>query len=187
MIKLRPYQRELIQKLRTNLRSGNRRIVLCAPTGAGKTIMFTYIAKRHIEKGGRVLVFTHRKELLSQAGGSFKKFGLEPELITAGSNPDLSKTLHVSMIETFDRRLEEYSLFLASRTLIIIDEAHLNSFTKVFPEVPDGAIVLGATATPYRKGKKLPELSEFYQDLVQGIDTPELVEMGFLSPARTYG
>lgn len=167
--------------------AGNRRMILCAPTGAGKTIMFTYIAKNHIEKGGRVLVFTHRKELLSQAGGAFEKFGLEPELITAGSKPDLTKPLHVSMIETFDRRKDEYSIFIGSRTLIIIDEAHLNSFTKIFEEIPEKSIVIGATATPYRKGKKLPELAEFYNDIIQGVDTPDLIQMGFLSSAKTYG
>ena len=187
MIELRKYQKNIINSLRDSLRNGNKRLVLCAPTGSGKTIMFTYIAKRHIEKGGRVLVFTHRKELLNQAGGAFEKFGMEPELITAGSSPDLSKSLHVSMIETFDRRKEDYSIFISSRTLIIIDEAHLNSFTKIFDSFPSGIIVIGATATPYRKGKSIPELADFYQDLIQEVDTIELIDMGFLSNAKTYG
>lgn len=187
MIKLRPYQNKIIQSLRASLKRGNKKIILCAPTGSGKTIMFTYMAKNHIEKGGRVLVFTHRKELLKQAGSSFEKFGLRAELITANSKPDLSQPLHVSMIETFDRRKDSYSIFLASKSLIIIDEAHLNSFTKIFDYIGKNTIVIGATATPYRKGKAVPELAEFYTDLVQEIDTPELIELGFLAKAKTYG
>ena len=149
--------------------------------------MFTYIAKRHIERGGRVLVFTHRKELLNQAGGAFEKFGLEPELITAGSSPDLTKSLHVSMIETFDRRKNDYEIFLSTRTLVIIDEAHLNTFTKLFKSFPLNIVVIGATATPYRKGKTIPPLSELYNDIVQEVDTLELIDSGFLSKAKTYG
>ena len=187
MIQLRPYQQKLINSLRRSIKSGNKNIILCAPTGSGKTICFTYMAKNHIERGGRVLVLTHRKELLTQAGSSFDKFGLKPEFITAGSSPDLANNLHVSMIETLDRRKDEYSIFISSRTLIIIDEAHLNSFTKIFDSIQKDAIVIGATATPYRKGKTIPELSDFYTDIVQEVDTYELIEMGFLSRANTYG
>ena len=143
--------------------------------------------KNHLQKGGRALVFTHRKELLKQAGSSFEKFGLEPEFITAGSKPNLTKSLHVSMIETFDRRKEDYSLFLANKTLIVIDEAHLNTFTKIFDYIYKDTVVIGATATPYRKGKNTPSLDEFYTDIVQEIDTPELLELGYLSKANTFG
>lgn len=187
MIQLRPYQDDIINSLRQSLILKNKKIVLCAPTGSGKTIMFTYMIKNHLKKGGRALVFTHRKELLKQAGSSFENFGLKPEFITAGSEPDLNEPLHVSMIETFDRRKEDYSLFLASKTLIVIDEAHLNIFTKVFDYIHKNTIVIGATATPYRKGKKIPSLSDFYTDIVQEIDTPELLELGYLSKAKTYG
>lgn len=153
----------------------------------GKTILFCYMISEHLKRGGRALVFTHRKELLKQAGSSFEKFNLNPEFIVAGSDPDLTKPLHVSMIETFDRRKEDYALFITNKTLIVIDEAHLNNFTKVFDYINLDTIVIGATATPYRKGKNTPSLDEFYTDIVQEIDTPELLALGFLSKARTYG
>ena len=94
---------------------GNNKIVLCAPTGAGKTIMFTFLISEHLKRGGRALVFTHRKELLKQAGSSFEKFGLTPEFINAGSKPDLSKNLHVAMIETFYRRSEDLEMFIKEK------------------------------------------------------------------------
>ena len=71
--------------------------------------------------------------------------------------------------------------------MIIIDEAHLNSFNKLLPYISDSTLVIGATATPYRKGKTVPSLADYYQDLVQDIDVPELLEMGYLSKPMTYG
>lgn len=187
MIELREYQKTLISSLRKSMEKGNKRIVLCAPTGSGKTIMFTYMIAEHLKRGGRALVFTHRKELLSQAGSSFEKFGLTPEFINAGSTPDLTKPLHVAMVETFHRRIENLDLFLLSKTLIIIDECHINNFTKILEKIGKDTVVIGATATPYRKGTDIPALDEFYTDIVQDIDTPDLVRLGFLSEAKSFG
>jgi len=35
MIELRPYQTDVIRALRSSMKAGNRKVVLCAPTGAG--------------------------------------------------------------------------------------------------------------------------------------------------------
>lgn len=185
-IKLRDYQSKIIGSLRNEIKNGSKRMLMVAPTGAGKTIMFSFLVSEHIKRGGRVLVFTHRKELLKQAGGTFEKFGLTPERITAGKFPSMKSNLHVAMIETFARRIESYLSFLQSRTMIIIDEAHLSTFEKVFPHFSENTLVIGATATPYRKGAKAKGLDEFYSAIVQEVDTPELISNGFLSPARTY-
>lgn len=187
MIKLREYQEEIIDGLRASIQKGNKKIVLCAPTGAGKTICFTYMISEHLKKGGRAMVFTHRKELLKQAGSSFEKFGLTPEFINAGSKPDLTKSLHVAMVETLDRRKDDLELFLLQKTLIIIDECHINNFTKLFEYISKETIVIGVTATPHRKGANIPSLSDFYTDLVQNVDTSKLIKLGFLAKAESFG
>ncbi len=80
------------------------------------------------------------------------------------------------MIETFKRRnIENYH-----PTLIIADEAHKSAFTKVFQNYPD-AFIIGATATPV--GKHIPQI---YTNIVQTIDTPHLIEQGFLSPCKAF-
>lgn len=186
MIELRPYQTDTIRALRQSMAGGNRKVVLCAPTGAGKTVMFTHMVSEHLKRGGRVLVITDRKELMSQAGGAFERIGLNPELIKAGSNPDLTLPCHVAMVETLSRRAERYATFLASRTMVIFDEAHKCAHDKLFPFLSPACFVIGATATPYRSGNQ-PALDEFYTDIIQDVDTPHLVEQGFLSNADTYG
>src|SRR5437762_555253 len=42
---LRPYQREAIDAVLTARRSGVRRLLVCLPTGAGKTVIFSELAK----------------------------------------------------------------------------------------------------------------------------------------------
>ena len=132
------------------------------------------------------MVVTDRIELMKQAGGAFERVGLNPELIKAGSNPDLTLPCHVAMVETLSRRAERYATFLASRTMVIFDEAHKCPFDKLFPFLSPSCFVIGATATPYRSGNQ-PALDEFYTGIVQEVDTPHLVEQGFLAECDTYG
>jgi superfamily II DNA or RNA helicase len=184
--KLRDYQIRIIDSIRNSIKENNKRIILCAATGAGKTAIFSYMVSENYKRGGRILIFTHRKELLTQAGGAFEKFNLNPKYIKAGEYPSLTDNLHVAMVETFNRRIEDYLLFLQSRTLIVIDEAHLEVFTKIMPYISKDTFVIGATATPHRKGKQNC-LSDFYTDLVQEVTTQELIDKGFLSIPKSYG
>lgn len=186
MLELRPYQITCISRIRECFAAGRKRVVLCAPTGAGKTAMFSYMVSRNLAKGGTALVVTDRVELLKQAGGAFERLGLSPVNIIAGSRPDLTHPLHVAMIETLSRRAESYAAFIASKQLVIFDEAHKAAFDKLFPYIHPDAYVIGATATPERKGGQ-ESLENFYRDIVQPIDTPDLIDLGFLSDAMTYG
>jgi superfamily II DNA or RNA helicase len=42
MIQLRDYQEEIVNGIRKSFANKNKRVILCAPTGSGKTVMFTY-------------------------------------------------------------------------------------------------------------------------------------------------
>lgn len=185
-IVLRDYQEDIVGGIRLCFKDGKLRVVLCAPTGAGKTIMFTFMVVEHLKRGGRALILTDRIELLKQASGAFGKFGLDPEEIKAGHTPDLTKNCHVAMVETLSRRAKKYKNFIDSRTLIIIDEAHRTPFDKLFGYFSESAFVIGATATPYRRGQQ-SSMDAFYQDIVQPVDTVDLIERGYLAEADTYG
>jgi superfamily II DNA or RNA helicase len=185
-IELYDYQKDYIQAIRQSMKQGNKRIVFCSPTGSGKTICFTYMVKEHLAKDGKALIFTHREELLNQASNTFARFGLCPEFIKAGEVCNESAQLHVAMVETFNRRRDKYQELLESKSLVIIDEAHLQHFNKVLPLIPPETYVIGATATPERKPKGV-QLCDFYTDLIQIMDTPDVIGLGKLVPAKTYG
>jgi superfamily II DNA or RNA helicase len=186
MIVLRDYQNEYINKIKDSFKLGNKSIVLCSATGSGKTIMFSYMTLEAINKGKKVLILTDRKELFTQSTSSLFKMGLNASEIKPKNDVNESNTLHVGMIQTIARRLEKLKGYLDSLDLIIIDEAHKTIFDKVFDYINPKTFVIGATATPHREGKQ-DSLKHFYTDLIQVIDTPDLIMLGNLSSPESYG
>ena len=63
-VSLRPYQREAVAAVIAARRRGVRRMVISLPTGAGKTVIFSQLARLARRQ---VLVLAHREELLGQA------------------------------------------------------------------------------------------------------------------------
>jgi len=61
MIELREYQTESITELRKGFKAHHRQ-VLCLPTGAGKTVVFSEMVRMAAEKGTQTLVLTDRVE-----------------------------------------------------------------------------------------------------------------------------
>jgi Superfamily II RNA helicase len=53
---LRPYQTKAIDLMRTSIAAGKKRVILCAPTGSGKTVMFTYMVARALERGKQAII-----------------------------------------------------------------------------------------------------------------------------------
>ena len=188
-IKLRPYQKQAIESTRNLIMQGKKRFVLCSPTGSGKTFTFSFIVKSAYERGRKILILTHRTELLTQAGGALSAIGLLPVSIEAGKKlSGFHGNLYTAMIETISRRMvkPEYQQFLASLDLIIIDECHFGNFDKFFQHINSDCHVIGFTATPHRE-KNQKSLDSMYQDLIEVISIPELVDQGYLSEPLSYG
>ena len=185
MIVLREYQQQYIEKIKQSFKVGNKKLILCSATGSGKTIMFSYMTLEAINKNKNVLILTDRKELFTQSTSSLAKMGLTPSEIRPGKEVD-SNNLHVGMIQTVSRRLDKLKDYFDTLDLIIIDEAHKTIFDKVFNYINANTFVIGATATPFREGKQ-ESLKYFYTDIIQVIDTPDLIKLGNLSTPESYG
>lgn len=189
MIKLRNYQEKCISALRSGLKSNLYRQILCAATGAGKTVMFTYMVSRAVEKGNKCLILTDRTELLNQSKNTLNEFNLTVSKINPKVKElDFNKNLYVAMAQTLKRRIkkEDYKDFIYSLDLIIIDEAHKQESDFIFEYINEKCIVIGATATPLREGKQ-KALKEFYSNIVNEIQISELIELGFLANPISYG
>jgi len=185
---LRSYQIEAIQKLRQSIASGHKKVILCAPTGAGKTVIFSEMCRSAIEKGKTVMIITDRVELLTQSGGALNRLKILPEYIQAFTTHLNRYSIYVAMVETMYRRLNqpEYLALFKRLDLIIFDEAHKQTFTKLMPFVNSNAVVIGATATPYRQGNQ-ESLDKHYTDIVNVVDVQDLIEQGYLAKPSYFG
>jgi len=187
MIKLREYQLLAISKIRQAFSEKKKSVILQLPTGGGKTIVFTAMAKTAVERSKSVLVITDRIELTTQAGNTFEEFGITAKLLTQKTKVIEPGGVWVAMAETIKRRLKnpDYFNFVQSFDLIIIDEAHKQTFDRLFEAITPEQFVIGATATPFRKGKMTP-LRKHYDEIVMGSQIQELIDTGYLSPAIYY-
>jgi len=175
-MELRPYQTESIVELSKGFANKHKRQILALTTGAGKTVVFSQMVKQAAEKGTNTMIFTDRVELFAQTFKTLELKGIKPQIINAKTKHiDNNALITIAMIETIKRRQHDLK-----PKLIIIDEAHRGNFTKLFDIFPD-AYVIGATATPV--GKHIPK---YYTNIVQTIDTPDLINSGYLSSYIGY-
>jgi len=184
------YQKTAIDKIFEKLENHPERYNLLyqLPTGGGKTVIFSEIARRFIQQTGKkVLILTHRVELSAQTSQMLDGFGVKNKVI----NSEV-KTLpvpndwmcFVAMVETLNNRLRDKILDLDNIGLMIVDEAHYNSFRKLFKFYEKG-VMLGVTATPLSSNINLP-MNEVYDELIVGESISSLINMGFLARATTY-
>lgn len=178
---LRPYQVEGKTEIRAFFGKEQKRVIFCSPTGSGKTVTFADIARETVRNGFKVLILVDRKELLEQAREKLISYGLNPSLITAGKTGRKNSNSFIATVQTLIRRP------LPDVDLIIVDEAHKQIFDKMLtkPEYQN-TFVIGATATPHRTGR-MTKLSDIYDGMVETITIRELIALGFLVPAITYG
>lgn len=178
-MQLRPYQNATVNLTRLGFKEHLRQLMVL-PTGGGKTVVFTSIASAAALKGTKVLILTDRTELHEQTIESIEPLGIRYCMIDANTKKvDKEATIFIAMVETFKRRFEA-NLTDINFGLIIADEAHMGNFSRIFellPSVP----TIGATATPVGK-----HLYKYYTNIVQEIDTPELVDTGFLVPCKAF-
>jgi superfamily II DNA or RNA helicase len=158
------------------------------PTGGGKTVVFSEIVRRYLSKHNKkVVVLTHRIELCKQTSKMLKGFDVKNKIINSKVKelPDQNDySCFVAMVETLKNRINDEKLHLDHIGLVIIDEAHYNSFRKLLSSFKN-AFILGVTATPLSSNIKLP-MHENYDELIVGDTINSLIENKFLARAITY-
>ncbi len=187
---LYPYQEEAIKDILTVLDKNAKKqnLLFQLPTGGGKTIIFSEVVRRYINLNKeKVLILTHRIELLRQTAKTLEETGVPSKLITSEVK-ELDKkesyACFLAMVETLNNRLQEDEHFLDHIDLVIVDEAHYNSFRKIFQYFKD-AVIFGVTATPLSSNLNNP-LNRHYKKLIVGDSISDLIDKGYLSNAETY-
>ena len=183
------YQKAAIEEIfqRFETAADDYHLLYQLPTGGGKTVIFSEIVRRYISKyNKKVLVLTHRIELSKQTSKMLDEFGVDNKIINSTAILDDQENYHcfVAMVETLKNRLNEEKLDISDIGLVIVDEAHYNSFTKIF-KFFEGSMILGVTATPLSSNIKLP-MYENYQELFVGETIQHLIANEYLSTAKLF-
>ena len=158
------------------------------PTGGGKTVVFSEITRRFIEqRNKKVVVLTHRIELSRQTSRMLDGFRVKNMIINSEVKELRDQgefQCFVAMVETLNNRLQEGMVELNNVGLVIIDEAHYNSFRKLFKYF-ENSIILGVTATPLSSNIKLP-MKDHYKKLIVGESIQSLIHKRYLAKANVY-
>lgn len=181
---------------------GKKTVLAVAPTGAGKTVIKSSVARRF---NLPTIAIAHRQELVCQISVAFAKFGITHRIIapekvvkfivrrhiieTGRSYYHQNSPFAVAGVDTINRRAEDYKQFFESVRLWEGDECHhflpTNKWGRAVLENFPKANGLGVTATPKRTDGK--PLSGIFNVLVLGPTPGELIASGRLSSYRIFG
>ena len=112
---LRPYQSDIVDRVRNAYLHGYKAPCVVLPCGGGKSVIVAEIAKRTTAKQNHVLFLVHRKELVDQIQNTFDFWGVDMNYAD------------IMMVQTASRRIER----LQMPALIITDEGHHVPFCSV--------------------------------------------------------
>ena len=187
-MKLRPYQKDAVREVTASLKEHDK-VSLVAPTGSGKTIMFSHLIQQWISEGKKVWVIVHLDILVNQTVDKVSQFIPLNQIgfIKGGKpKPEGNPSLIVASVQTLSRRRNWEDYY---PDYVIFDESHITTWAKVIRErmfpAWESTKYLGVTATPTRLSKK-EGYGDIYQKLIQPVSPFELQSMGFLSPLRYF-
>jgi len=186
-VSLRPYQQQLLEDIRSQMRLGHRRILAVMPTGAGKGTTIAFMVSEAARRGHRVLILAHRAELIADLSQRIHGLGINHGILANGYREDLRQTVQVGSVQTVVRRLDR----IPPPSMVIQDEAHHlvagNMWGRIIETWPS-SFLIGKTATPERlSGEGLGQgHGGFFTTMVLGPDAAWLTAEGFLVPARIF-
>lgn len=212
---LRPYQQQLADNVRSSYRQGFKCPLVVASTGAGKTVLFSYITHGAAGRGNPVLIAAHRKEIIRQISLSLARFGVEHQVIAPADKVRQIKVAHfrafgrsfvrdgattmVGSVQTIVTRLDTVRTTIAkarpgAKPLVVMDEGHHvvqdTQWGRVMDVLLDEQQALGliVTASPERlDGRGLGKGQGGYADtMIEAPPMSWLIENTFLSPYRVF-
>ncbi|MBD1837221.1 DEAD/DEAH box helicase family protein [Coleofasciculus sp. FACHB-501] len=184
---LRDYQLQVKQNLYSLIRSGKKRILVFAPTGAGKTVVAAQIVADAASRGRRVWFVVDLDILIAQTWDKFKKFGLDCGFVKAGWQEKPEASVQIVSAQTLARRGLENQI---PPDVVLLDECHKTAWTAIVRQMMGewcrSALYIGLTATPWRLSKR-QGMGDIFDALVTAPMPHKLMDGGFLVKPAYYG
>lgn len=194
-LKLRPYQSRItnatLEALYKENKKGSRHVGLYACCGGGKSVISAFMARNSAEKGNRVLILTHRVEILKQNFSKMDLLDLDIALLYVATTTIPSASIVCAMIQTLRARLDNpmrrdtYKEFMSTFDFIIIDEAHRSEADNLFQYFRPDAWVVGMSGSWLRSGSQ-KQLGDLYSTIVSPVMPEELIELGNILPSENF-
>jgi len=201
-MQLRPYQQQAVDAATSWMKQRLEPALLELATGAGKSWICAAIAHWLTERTGKkVLCLQPSKELTEQNHEKYLATGNTASIFSAAAGSKCMR--HNVVYGTPGTVKNSISRFGDAFTAVIIDEAHgitptIKFIIEKMREKNPRVRVIGMTATPYRlntgyiyqydtSGQHVGEdcaKEPYFNKLLYSIDTDELIDMGFLTPAH---
>lgn len=175
-IQLRPYQLESIEALREGVRRLIKTLVLCSPTGSGKTVIAMFLINEVVKKGKRAIFVVERLSLVEQTSAMLDSFGIDHGVIQGThwrTRP--GEQIQVATAQSLRKR------GWPATDLIIVDEAHVLMEDTIRRISKRDCIVIGLTATPFSTG-----MGKYYDGLVNVTTLNKLTDEKFLVPFKVF-
>lgn len=174
----RAYQTNSIDDLRKGIAEGHNRQVLCASTGAGKSIMAIMLIRNALEKGSRVMFLCDRRVLVGQFSQHLHQEEIPHGIIMAGHSKRMYEKVQIASVQTLEK-MDGWPQV----DLLIVDEIHavMRGSLKAMLDAMPKMRVIGLTATPFHA-----ELPKYFSRVTNVITMSDLVEQGFLVPFRVF-
>jgi len=183
-------QKEILEKLKNTRKSGNKKGLVVAATGTGKTYLAAMDIKNFFEnKEKKFLFLAHREELLENAilvCKKIMKIGENKIGRIFGGKKETEKKIIFATVQSLQNNYLEFSKNYFD--YIVIDEFHhssAKSYTKILNYF-NPKFLLGLTATPERMdGKDILELCDY--NLVGEMGLKRAMEQDLIAPFHYFG
>jgi DNA repair protein RadD len=181
VLELRDYQNVLIEGARANIRAGVKRQVLVAPTGSGKTVLAAFM-QGSVARAWRSILVRRAPQGDNRTDFDDVSAGRHRARLRRRRRAHQSRPLvHLCGVQTLANRLAD----LEPPELIVWDECHHVAPRRGRRSCSSSrSLHIGLSATPERLDGK--GLKEFFDRLVVGPTTGELIRRGFLAPYRYF-
>jgi len=124
MITLRPHQIDAVDAIESAFRQGVMRPLVDACVGSGKSLMFAELARREVERGGRVIIGAHTRELVEQNAKACRDLILGMHIgVNAAALSE--RTWRAPIISAAVQSIYKYAHNFGPISMLCVDEAHL--------------------------------------------------------------
>lgn len=185
-IQLRDYQNAVIEAVRADGRAGFTRLLCILPTGCGKTIIFSELARR---MRTYALILAHRDELIQQAVDKLRMVwpGVEPGIVMGSKNQIKDRQVICASVQTLARERRIAQIEKISFGLLVCDESHharADTYMEIFERLgfmsnTPKKILFGCTATASRMDGK--GLGVIFQKITYEASINTMIRAGYLA------